>query len=35
MAADLISNLPEESDANYPTMEAVARNVCGIAFAGG
>ncbi|KAJ2933684.1 hypothetical protein H1R20_g3447, partial [Candolleomyces eurysporus] len=35
MAADLITNLPEGNDANYATLETVARNVCAVGFLAG
>jgi hypothetical protein len=34
MAAGLIGSLPEQSDENYVALETVARNVCGMTFAG-
>ncbi|KAJ2932180.1 hypothetical protein H1R20_g4896, partial [Candolleomyces eurysporus] len=35
IAADLIDSLPEKSDANYATLEAMARNVCAVGYVAG
>ncbi|KAJ2932209.1 hypothetical protein H1R20_g4906, partial [Candolleomyces eurysporus] len=35
MAADLIDNLPEESDANYAMLENIARSVCAVGYVAG
>ncbi|RXW19057.1 hypothetical protein EST38_g6787 [Candolleomyces aberdarensis] len=35
MAADLIDNLPEESDANYAMLENIARSVCAAGYIAG
>jgi hypothetical protein len=34
MAADLIDNLPGKSDANYATLENMARGVCAMGYVG-
>ncbi|RXW19447.1 hypothetical protein EST38_g6400 [Candolleomyces aberdarensis] len=35
IAADLIDSLPEKSDANYVTLETIARSVCAVGYVSG
>ncbi|RXW19449.1 hypothetical protein EST38_g6401 [Candolleomyces aberdarensis] len=35
IAADLIDSLPDKSDANYATLETIARNVCAVGYVAG